>query len=52
MLLDHLGEAEAARQVEHAVKATLAAGATLTPDLGGSAKTVEVSEAVSAWLSR
>lgn len=50
MLLDHLGEAEAARQVEHAVKATLAAGAVLTPDLGGSAKTVEVSEAVSAWL--
>jgi tartrate dehydrogenase/decarboxylase/D-malate dehydrogenase len=51
MLLEHLGEAEAARQVEHAVKATLAAGATLTPDLGGSAKTVEVSEAVSAWLT-
>lgn len=50
MLLDHLGEAEAARQVEDAVKATLAAGITLTPDLGGSAKTVEVSEAVSAWL--
>jgi tartrate dehydrogenase/decarboxylase / D-malate dehydrogenase len=50
MLLDHLGEAEAARLVEHAVKATLAAGATLTPDLGGNAKTVEVSEAVSTWL--
>jgi tartrate dehydrogenase/decarboxylase/D-malate dehydrogenase len=46
MMLDHLGESEAAREVEANVKDVLAAGATLTPDLGGTAKTGEVGRAV------
>jgi tartrate dehydrogenase/decarboxylase/D-malate dehydrogenase len=50
MMLEHLGEAEAARKVEASVAKVLAAGATLTPDLGGTAKTDEVGTAVSANL--
>lgn len=46
MMLDHLGEAEAARAVESGVAQVLAEGKTLTADLGGSAKTDEVSAAV------
>jgi tartrate dehydrogenase/decarboxylase / D-malate dehydrogenase len=42
MMLDHLDEAEAARRVEESVRKVLASGATLTPDLGGTAKTDEV----------
>jgi tartrate dehydrogenase/decarboxylase/D-malate dehydrogenase len=45
MMLDHLGEAEAARTVEESVKKVLASDATLTPDLGGTAKTDEVGDA-------
>ncbi|HZS06531.1 MAG TPA: tartrate dehydrogenase [Blastocatellia bacterium] len=51
MMLDHLGEAEAAIRVEAAVRKTLAAGAALTPDLGGAARTDEVCEAVIAQLN-
>lgn len=39
MMLDHLGEAEAARRVREAVRIVIQAGRVLTPDLGGSAKT-------------
>jgi tartrate dehydrogenase/decarboxylase / D-malate dehydrogenase len=46
MMLDHLGEGEAARLVETSVIWVLAAGKTLPPDLGGSAKTEEVGAAV------
>jgi tartrate dehydrogenase/decarboxylase/D-malate dehydrogenase len=51
MMLDHLGEAAAARALEEAVAKTLATGATLTPDLGGSATTDEVGAAVIARLA-
>ena len=51
MMLDHLGEAEAARSVEEAVKAVLAAGTARTPDLGGSSGTEEVAAAVVARLA-
>ena len=51
MMLDHLGEAEAARSVEGAVKAVLAAGSARTPDLGGSSGTDEVAAAVVAGLA-
>jgi tartrate dehydrogenase/decarboxylase / D-malate dehydrogenase len=50
MMLDHLGEAEAARKVEASVRKVLASGATLTPDLGGKAKTDEVGAATIAHL--
>jgi tartrate dehydrogenase/decarboxylase / D-malate dehydrogenase len=50
MMLEHLGEAEAARKVEASVAQVLAAGVTLTPDLGGAANTDEVGAAVSAQL--
>ena len=39
MLLDHLGLEESARALRSAVAAVLKAGATRTPDLGGSATT-------------
>jgi tartrate dehydrogenase/decarboxylase/D-malate dehydrogenase len=45
LMLEHLGEAEAARAVEAAIGATLADGPR-TPDLGGDAPTREVTAAV------
>jgi homoisocitrate dehydrogenase len=45
MLLDHLGAAEAARRVERAVQAALRDG-TLTRDLGGTASTAEMTDAI------
>jgi isocitrate/isopropylmalate dehydrogenase len=50
MMLEHLGEAEAARKVEESVAKVLASGFTLTPDLGGTAKTDEVGAATIAYL--
>jgi len=51
MMLDHLGEAGAARSVDGAVKTVLAAGSIRTPDLGGSSGTDEVTAAVAAGLA-
>jgi tartrate dehydrogenase/decarboxylase/D-malate dehydrogenase len=48
MMLDHLGEPEAARELECAVKAVLAARAVRTPDLGGSSTTAQVTAAALA----
>jgi homoisocitrate dehydrogenase len=45
MLLDHVGRAEAATRVRTAVNATLSAG-VLPQDLGGQAKTAEVTKAI------
>jgi len=50
MMLDHLGQPEAAADIERAVAAVLAEGAVRTPDLGGSSSTSEVTEAVLASL--
>jgi isocitrate/isopropylmalate dehydrogenase len=50
MLLDHLGLTEYARRLEDAVDATIAAGALLTPDLGGTATTAEFAAAVAEHL--
>ena len=50
MLLDHLGEGEAARRVERAIDAVTDAGLTLTADLGGKASTREVGQAILAAL--
>jgi tartrate dehydrogenase/decarboxylase/D-malate dehydrogenase len=46
MMLDHLGQPEAAGDIERAVAAVLAEGAVRTPDLGGSSSTSEVTVAV------
>ena len=46
MMLDFLGEAAAAQRMRVAVEKVTAAGNILTPDLGGSAKTGDVTAAV------
>lgn len=46
MMLDHLGEHEAARRVEAALRAVIAEGRWTTPDLGGTAGTREMAAAV------
>lgn len=46
MMLEWLGEADASHEVERGVMRTLEEGAPLTPDLGGSAKTWELADAI------
>jgi tartrate dehydrogenase/decarboxylase/D-malate dehydrogenase len=46
MMLEFLGEKAAADLVSAAVRAVLAEGRVLTPDLGGTARTSEVTGAV------
>jgi isocitrate dehydrogenase (NAD+) len=46
MMLRHLGEGTAARSVEAAVDRVLSDGTVRTPDLGGSASTADVAQAV------
>jgi tartrate dehydrogenase/decarboxylase / D-malate dehydrogenase len=50
MLLDHLGLSRSAAALRQAVATVLRAGKPRTPDLGGSAKTADVTEAVLAAL--
>ncbi len=50
MMLEHLGEAEAAAALLQAIERALASGQASTPDLGGSATTAEVTAAVCAAL--
>jgi tartrate dehydrogenase/decarboxylase/D-malate dehydrogenase len=50
MMLDHLGEAEAARAIEGAIAAVTEKGEVLTPDLGGTASTSDVGAAIVAAL--
>jgi tartrate dehydrogenase/decarboxylase/D-malate dehydrogenase len=50
MLLDHLGLARAGAALRQAVAALLRAGKPRTPDLGGSARTADVTEAALAAL--
>jgi tartrate dehydrogenase/decarboxylase/D-malate dehydrogenase len=51
MMLDHLGEAAAARRLMAAVETVTARGEALTPDLGGSATTEQTTDAVIAAVS-
>jgi tartrate dehydrogenase/decarboxylase/D-malate dehydrogenase len=46
MMLEHLGEGAAATRLMRAIEQVTAAGAPLTPDLGGRATTREVTDAV------
>jgi isocitrate/isopropylmalate dehydrogenase len=48
MLLDHVGEHEAADRVRAAVHAVLREGRKLTGDLGGTAGTSEIAEAIAS----
>ncbi|HEY3209568.1 MAG TPA: isocitrate/isopropylmalate dehydrogenase family protein [Actinomycetota bacterium] len=52
MMLDHLREAEAARAVREGVEFVLAKGDVRTRDLGGSASTEEMTEAIARATSR
>jgi len=46
MMLDHLGQSEAAQAVVSAIEAVTSEGRILTPDLGGKANTDEVAQAI------
>jgi isocitrate dehydrogenase (NAD+) len=46
LMLDHLGEAEAAGRVRRGVAGVLREGRALTPDLGGSAGTAQITAAI------
>jgi isocitrate dehydrogenase (NAD+) len=48
MMLDHLGEQKAADRVRQAVHAVLREGQKLTRDLGGTAGTTEIAEAIAS----
>ncbi|MGH7560959.1 MAG: isocitrate/isopropylmalate dehydrogenase family protein [Gemmatimonadales bacterium] len=51
MMLDHLGEREAAGRIRRAVVTTIRDAAVRTPDLGGGATTREFGDAVAARLA-
>ena len=46
LMLDHLGQGEAAKAVEAAIEAVLVDKELLTPDMGGKATTVELGKAI------
>lgn len=46
MMLDYLGEKEIASQINHSVERVVAKGNILTPDLGGKAKTIEMTKEI------
>jgi tartrate dehydrogenase/decarboxylase / D-malate dehydrogenase len=52
MMLDWLGEPDAARAIEAAIARVTEAGTTLTPDLGGGATTAQVGDAIVAALEQ
>jgi tartrate dehydrogenase/decarboxylase/D-malate dehydrogenase len=51
MLLEHLGENDAAKRLMRAIESITANPALHTGDLGGNAKTTDVTQAVCAALS-
>ena len=46
MMLDYIGEKEIAHKINKAVENVVCRGKILTPDLGGTAKTKEMTEAI------
>jgi tartrate dehydrogenase/decarboxylase/D-malate dehydrogenase len=51
MMLEHLGEKEAAHAIEQAIFKVLAHSNVRTRDIGGNASTPEVGEVIAAELS-
>ena len=51
LMLEHLGELEAANRIEAAIRKVIAAGEATTGDLGGKANTTEFTDAVIASLA-
>jgi tartrate dehydrogenase/decarboxylase/D-malate dehydrogenase len=51
LMLEHLGERDAAARLMDAIERTLARGDVLTPDLGGSATTADMTRRVCAFLA-
>src|SRR5260370_4892964 len=51
LMLQHLGFPEAAQRLEAAIARTASEGRCLTPDLGGSATTIELGDAIVAALN-
>ena len=52
LMLDHLGEQGAAERVRKAVRAVLTEGKKLTRDLGGTAGTTEIAEAIASSIEQ
>jgi tartrate dehydrogenase/decarboxylase/D-malate dehydrogenase len=52
LMLEHLGEGEAGRRLMAAIEKVTGEGRTLPPDLGGTASTGEVTDAVIAALGK
>src|SRR5207245_10051461 len=50
LLLEHIGQVQAARRMEQAVRRTLQAGRGLTRDLGGNGTTASITEQLSSDL--
>ena len=46
MMLDYLGENKWAKQIDNAILTVLTEGKVLTPDLGGSSSTTQVTDAI------
>jgi tartrate dehydrogenase/decarboxylase/D-malate dehydrogenase len=51
MMLEHLGEKQAAHAVEQAIFKVIAASSVRTRDIGGNASTRDLGEAIAAELS-
>ena len=47
-MLDHLGQQDKATRLRDAINATLEAGESLTPDLGGTATTMDFAKAIAS----
>ncbi len=52
LLLDHVGEPEAAERLRRGVAAVLAAGRCLTPDLGGTASTADLTRGICRQIQK
>ena len=50
MMLDNLGEIDAANHIEAAIAVTLSAGETRTKDMGGTSSTIDMGSAVVAAM--
>ena len=51
MMLEHLGESDAARSIEGAIEQVLALSDTRTPDMGGKATTAELGEEIESIVA-